>query len=331
MFTHWIPDVLVRWFARPYVAGDRLEDALDVAHQLWSRGGIVTTLDLLAEQVRSVQRIQENLETYRTLLDVVAKDARFTDSRSRPTVSLKPSSFTLSPLDHGGDGTGSREAIEVLARQARELRVPLTIDMEDHSWTDFTLDLAIDLYQRGFDIGTVLQTRLHRTQRDLDRIPRGMRIRLVIGIYLEPASIALTDKAAMKVRLVEQAAVLLERGVYVEFASHDEACVRRFFAEIVVPRRISGSQFEVQMLFGVPRAALLQRIQNGELSPPGVPAPAVRLYVPYATAWDQATAYCRRRLHANPDLALYVARNVLGILAGKRPGIGQYLDGNGPP
>lgn len=318
------PAPLIRFFARPYVAGDSLEQALTVAHRLFHGAGIVTTLDLLAEEVRDEERVRANQATYVDMIRTVANDRRFSTPRDRPTLSLKLSSFTTAPLDRGGDARGSREAAEALAVEARRLGVPLTIDMEEHHWTDFTLAAAIDLYRRGFDVGAVLQTRLHRTAADLKRIPEGMRVRLVIGIYLEPAEIALTDKAAMKERLLQQAGELLDRGAYVEFATHDERCLRRFFAEVVRPRGLGGERYEAQMLYGVPRGALLAEILSGRLSPPERAAPPVRLYVPFATAWDQATAYCRRRLRNNPNMAKYVLVNLLQIARGRSPGIGQY-------
>jgi proline dehydrogenase len=318
------PAPLIRMFARPYVAGDSLEQALAVAHRLLTGAGIVTTLDLLAEEVRGDERVRANLSTYVEMIRAVASDARFATPRDRPTLSLKLSSFTTAPLDGGGDARGSREAAETLAIEARRLGVPLTIDMEEHHWTDFTLAAAVDLFRRGFDVGAVLQTRLHRTAADLKRVPEGMRVRLVIGIYLEPAEIALTDKAAMKERLLQQAGELLDRGVYVEFATHDERCMRRFFAEVVRPRGLGGERYEAQMLFGVPRGELLAEILAGRLSPPERAAPPVRLYVPFATAWDQATAYCRRRLRNNPNMMKYVLINLLQMAKGRNPGIGQY-------
>ena len=318
------PAPLIRLFARPYVAGDSLEQALAVAHRLLTGAGIVTTLDLLAEEVKDDERVKANLATYLEMIRAVASDRRFATPRERPTLSLKLSSFTTAPRDRGGDARGSREAAETLAVEARRLGVPLTIDMEEHHWTDFTLAAAIDLHRRGFDVGTVLQTRLHRTAADLKSIPEGMRVRLVIGIYLEPAEIALADKAAMKERLLQQAGELLDRGVYVEFATHDERCLRRFFTEVVKPRGLGGERYEVQMLYGVPRGALLAEILSGRLSPPERAAPPVRLYVPFATAWDQATAYCRRRLRNNPNMMKYVLVNLLQIAKGRSPGIGQY-------
>ena len=158
----------------------------------------------------------------------------------------------------------------------------------------------------------------------MEAIPEGMRIRTVIGIYPEPATIATTDRTEMKERLLAQSARLLEREVYVEIATHDEHYLRRFFDEVIGPRKVPGSRFEVQMLYGVPRAALLHQVVSGQWSADATP-PRGRLYVPYATAWDQATAYCRRRLRSNPDLAIYVVRNLIASLRGRRPGIAQYL------
>jgi proline dehydrogenase len=149
----------------------------------------------------------------------------------------------------------------------------------------------------------VLQSRLHRTEADLDRLPPRIRTRLVIGIYQEPAAIALTDKKEMKERMLALAETLLRRGHYVELATHDEAYVRRFLDE-VVPRCGGGAQqCEIQMLFGVPRARLLDDVVRL-----GVPA---RLYVPFAIGWDMAIAYLRRRLDEYPAMMLLVLRNWL--------------------
>ncbi|MFO0980614.1 MAG: proline dehydrogenase family protein [Planctomycetota bacterium] len=314
-----IPAFLVRWFARPYVAGSSLEAGLLVAERLLE-SGVRTTLDLLAEGVRTEARVQENIRVYEQMIDGVA--ARFADAETRPTISLKPSSYTLDPLDarEGATANGSREAIAHLAEHAHERGVALTLDMEDRRWTDFTIDLANEMFARGYDFGTVLQARLHRTEHDLARIPPGMRVRMVIGIYREPAELALTEKPAMKQRLLAQAAALLQRGVHVELATHDEQCIERFLREVVPQSGVGCDRFEIQMLYGVPRARLIERILDGKLFRDGGRAPVVRLYVPFATSWDQATAYCRRRLKANPSIGVYVARNLLGSLVGKPPG-----------
>jgi len=44
----------------------------------------------------------------------------------------------------------------------------------------------------------------------------------------------------------------------------------------------------------------------------------VRLYVPFAEKWKYATAYCKRRLAANPAMAAYILKNIARKAAGKR-------------
>ena len=297
MFSRLVPARLVRFFAGPYVAGETIEQALEVAANRAQTDGLLTTLDLLGEAVTEPSQVEHNVGIYQDLIRRVAEDDRFSDARSRPTVSLKPSAFT----------TGKKGAVgaplERLARVAQDSKVALTIDMEDRHWTDETLAVSVALFRQGYDVGTVLQTRLHRTQADLDAIPEGMRVRVVIGIYPEPSDVATTDKAEMKDRMVDYAAHLLKRGAYVEFGTHDEGCLTRFLKEVAGS---APDRCEVQMLLGVPRRQLQRQIQSGALGPK-LP---VRLYVPFAIGWQDATAYLRRRMEESPSMMWLVLRNL---------------------
>ncbi|MCK6459044.1 MAG: proline dehydrogenase family protein [Planctomycetes bacterium] len=299
MLARLVPAPMVRWFARPYVAGDSLDKALDVASGLWRDRGILSTLDILGEEVKEKARVDKNVGLYAAAIDALSRDARFSEAAARPSVSLKPSAFTA------GGQEEARAPIAQLAAHARDRGVALTVDMEDRRWTDFTIDLAVGLFEKGHDVGTVLQTRLNRTEKDLARIPPGMRLRLVIGIYPEPLDVATTDKWAMKERMVSFARRLLERKVFVEFATHDEATVTRFVREVAPA---DPDRCEVQMLLGVPRTDLLGRVRKGALGP----ALPVRLYVPFADGWDDATAYLRRRMAESPSMAWLVLRNLFG-------------------
>lgn len=298
-----IPPFFVRFFAKPYVAGDSLAKAMDVAARLWSERGLLTTLDLLAEDIDDEASALRNVDTYLEMVEAAASDARFDGAGSRPTLSLKLSSYTTRPLDRGGDARGAADAVERIARAARQRGVGLTLDMESRHWTDFTLALRRDLAQRGLELGVVLQTRLERTAADVAALPDGARVRLVIGIYQEPAEVATTSKPEMKERLLRHAGELLARGCYVEFATHDEAIVRRFVDEVVPASGATPDRFEVQMLYGVPRDRLL-----GDLRARGIRA---RLYVPFALGWPMAIAYLRRRLDEYPQMMWLVLRNWL--------------------
>jgi proline dehydrogenase len=294
-----IPAFLVRFFAKPYVAGDSLAKAMDVVATLRAKRGLLATLDLLAEDIRTDEQAKQNLDAYLAMVDAAAA----LPAADRPTLSLKPSSYTTKPLQHGGDAAGSFAAMRQIAARAKERLVDVSIDMESRHWTDFTLDALQRLHREGFtNVGGVLQTRLHRTEADLAKLPKGCRVRLVIGIYREPAEEALTDKPAMKERLLQFAETLLRAGHYVEFATHDDAYVRRFLDEVVPRAGVGTDRFEVQMLYGVPRERFLEGLLQR-----GVKA---RLYVPFALGWDMAIEYLRRRLDEYPAMTWLVTKNL---------------------
>ena len=105
----------------------------------------------------------------------------------------------------------------------------------------------------------------------------------------------------MKERMLRFAKVLLDRGHFVEFATHDERYVRRFLGEIVEPSGVGTDRFEIQMLYGVPRQKLLSALVSQGVR--------VRLYVPFALGWGMAVAYLRRRLDEYPAMAILVLKN----------------------
>ncbi len=294
MLAHLVPGPLVRFFARPYVAGSSLAEALDQVVASHEDDGLLSTLDLLGESVTTPEQVERQRKTYASVLEQAAADDRLKDIR--PSVSVKPSGFTC------GRNHEAREPLFALAEQARSLGVPLTIDMEDRKWTDLTLDWSIELFASGLDVGTVLQTRLNRTMDDVERIPAGMRVRLVIGIYPEPAAVATTNKVEMKDRMLVAARRLLARGAKVEFATHDELYLERFAREVAP---LAPERCEVQLLLGVPRERMQERLAAGDF---GVALP-VRLYTPFATSWDDATAYLRRRMQESPSIIWLVLRN----------------------
>jgi proline dehydrogenase len=297
MLARLVPGFLVRFFARPYVAGSSLEDAVQTVVDAHDDRGLLSTLDLLGEDVVEPAQVERQVGAYRDMLQRSEGDARLRQ-RPRPTVSVKPSGFTCTALED------AKAPLYALAQEAHERGVPLTIDMEDRRWTDLTLAWAVELFERGWDIGTVLQTRLNRTLEDVERIPAGMRIRLVIGIYPEPADIATTDKEEMKGRMLQCAKRLLERGAKVEFATHDERYLERFAREVAPA---APDRCEVQLLLGVPRDGVIDAFARGDF---GVRLP-VRLYVPFALSWSDATAYLRRRMEESPSMVWLVLANLL--------------------
>lgn len=286
-----IPNVLVRWFAGPYIAGNSLDAALQCAQRLWQEQGLQSTLDLLGEGIQNADDVAVEVQEYLRMIASI-------DHGEWISISLKPTQMGLAI-----DPTLCQANLEKLLLATQNKGIQVTIDMEESAYTDATLALYRTLRRSFSHVGTVLQSRLFRTHDDVDRYLIGSQahIRLCIGIYVESADIAFTEKTDMKENFLRIAEKLWKQGHFVAIATHDEALIRKCLA-LAQRLDIPQHQYEVQMLLGVPRQAIQQELRRA-----GVP---VRLYVPYGTTWDHAYAYSRRRLVENPSIAWYVARNL---------------------
>ena len=292
------PTPLVKLFASPYVAGDSIGAAVDAAQKLWDERRVCSTIDLLGEELESDEEVQYSVDVYERLIDALG-------SQDYATISLKPTQLG----SHCGT-ENCQKIIEGIVRRAEQYNIKVTLDMEDNSFTDMTLDIFRALNKDHPTFGTVLQSRLFRTNDDIISL-KGLnaRIRICIGIYNEPKEIALQSLSEMKRKLLQQVELLLKEGHYPEIATHDEAVINEAI-DIAEKLNIKKDQYEVQMLKGVPKRAFQDElIQNGIL---------VRLYVPFAQKWKYATAYCKRRLAANPAMAAYILKNILQKIAGRR-------------
>ncbi len=284
------PSPLVKIFAAPYVAGDSIEKAISTAKSLWENKKLCSTIDLLGEEIDNDEDVKESIKVYENLIDTLGK-------QPYATISLKPSQLG----SHRGT-LHCQENIERLLVRAKKYNNMITIDMEDHNYTDMTLEMYRNLKKRYDNVGTVLQSRLFRTKDDILSL-KGLNahIRICIGIYKEPPEIALQDKTEMKKKLLEYVELLFKEGHYPAIGSHEEWVIREAI-EIAERLNIPKTGYEVQMLMGVPRDKLQQELISNGIT--------VRLYVPFATKWEYAIGYCKRRLIANPMMGVYVLKNL---------------------
>jgi proline dehydrogenase len=127
-------------------------------------------------------------------------------------------------------------------------------------------------------------------------------VRLCKGIYVEPSSVAFTDADEVRDNYVRALDALLDAGVYVGIATHDE----RLIGEALT--RVDGMderEYEFQMLLGVRPALGDELVREGH---------RLRIYVPFGRHWY---AYSLRRLQENPKIAGYIAADTLGRLIGR--------------
>ena len=287
----YVPQPIVRRLAQPYVGGTTLDDAVRTVREL-NAAGLQATVDVLGEAVTDAATVSAAAEAYIQTLDTIAQKAL------GATVSLKPSALGS---DLGWDVASS--SVEYVVRHAEELGSSVCIDMEDSSTTDQTLALFRRLREAGHErVGTVLQARLWRTAADAAALaPLRPTVRLCKGIYLEPPLVGMHDRDAIRLSFSRILRLLLNSGAFVAIATHDEELVVDAL-DAIDQTRATPDSYEFQTLLGV-RPDLARVLARDH---------TVRVYVPFG---PDSYAYSQRRLRENPQVAGYVARDVLRTIA----------------
>jgi proline dehydrogenase len=300
-----VPKRVVGMVAKRYVAGTSAQDAFRAAAQL-KREGACVTLDILGESVKSVERAEEFTQQYIDLL------AKLKQQPPETTVSVKLSMLGLELSRELG-----RANFMLVARAAREQGIQVTIDMEDHTTTDVTLDIHRQARAEIGGVGAVLQAYLRRTADDIAVLPDASasssgregihasadgppHIRLCKGIYVEPARVAYKGYQEVRDNFIFCLKLLFDRGAYVGIATHDQWLIDQAEAEIKL-RGLHKDEYEFQMLHGVTPERRRRLLRHGH---------RVRVYVPYGEEWY---AYSIRRLRENPSIARHVIKSMVGL------------------
>lgn len=278
---------LARPLLRRFVAGETLEEALEVAGTL-NAAGLTVALDHLGENTSDAAEAMAATDEAVRALELV--HIRALDAY----VSVK---LTQLGLDLG-EYVVLEQARRLLAR-AQALGSFVCLDMEGSSYTARTLELFGELRREYDAVGTVLQAYLYRSVEDARMLVEvGAQVRLVKGAYSEPPHIAFRRKRDTDRNYVRLMEYLLLRGRCPAIATHDEAIIERArtFAQ---QHGVGRGQFEFQMLYGI------RRDLQDDLAAHGY---RVRVYVPYGSQWYP---YLTRRLAERPANLLSVAGNVL--------------------
>lgn len=280
---------LAKRFARRFVAGEALDDALGAVRAL-NATGITASLDLLGESVTNEREARAAGAAYLDMLD------RLHQQKLNANVSVK---LTAMGLDISEELCVSIMQ-DVLGR-AQALNTFVRLDMESSAYTERTLQLFEHRLYPAFQdhVGIVLQSYLYRTSSDVERAIRlHCRVRLCKGAYKEPASVAFADKKDVDANYLACMRLLLENGNYPAIATHDPKLIdaaKHFVAE----HAIDHSRFEFQMLYGVRRDLQEQLVREGY---------RMRVYVPFGTQWYP---YLMRRLAERPANVAFMTGNIV--------------------
>lgn len=284
---------------RKWCAGPTVEHAMKAVTEdhAQNRGSLVNHL---GEHCKTEAEVRINMDAYEMLIDRLAKVCR--DLSTVIGISMKPTQFGLDVaiVNPAKYTAGNMQHVVSLAVKHK---IPVWMDMEDRTTTDFTLNLYRRLLEvHGPLVRIILQANLKRTQDDLrDLMARdGAIVRLVKGIYPEHASIAFMTNEE-----IHQAFAELIRIAFTEspstfgiaIGSHHSGRIRE--AVDFQNGEFRKDYFMVQMLRGVMKKL------GEELIASGVP---LEIYQPYG---PNEFPYSVRRMRESPSFIVGLLRAAL--------------------
>jgi proline dehydrogenase len=278
-------------FARRFVAGETLDEAITASQELCAQGRRVS-LNHLGENVATETAAREVCAGYIGMLEEMHT------KNLAGNISIK---LTQLGLDIG------KEFCRILARdiaaRASALGLTIEMDMEGSAYTDATLDIYESVQRDCGNVGLAIQAYLHRSQKDLLRLmPLKPKIRLVKGAYREPKTIALQSKKEVDASYKRLTTLLLEGAAqgtcFPAIASHDPFMVAHGQAE-AARLELPPDRYEFQMIYGIRRDLQNEVFAAGH---------GLQVYVPFGTDW---CPYFMRRLSERPANCWFVLRSLI--------------------
>ena len=275
-----------RGVVRRLVAGDDVDAALRAGREL-ADDGLAISLDYLGGETLTAEQARATRDEYVTLLGRL-KSAGLTPAAE---VSVK-----LSAVGQLIDDKMAYEYARDICAAAASAGTSVTLDAEDHTTTDSTLEILADLRKDYPTTGAVLQAYLRRTEGDCRELAGpGSRVRLCKGAYSEPESVAFQSALDVDKSFVRCLNILMSGEGYPMVATHDPRLIAiaedraRWFDR-------SAEEYEFQLLYGIRPEEQARLAASGS---------TVRVYVPYGGQWY---GYLMRRLAERPANVAFFGR-----------------------
>ncbi|TDB74984.1 proline dehydrogenase [Actinomadura sp. KC216] len=275
---------LTRGVVDRFVAGDDLGAALGVVRGLGA-DGLKVTLDHLGEDTKDRGQAEATRDAYLELFAAFAEQG---------LAGGADASVKLSALGQMLPGDLALDNAREICAAAGRVGMTVTLDMEDHTTVDSTLEILGKLRVDFPWVGVAVQAMLRRTEGDLrELVGEGSRVRLVKGAYAEPASVAYQSKRDVDRAYVRGLRTLMRGDGYPMVGSHDPRIIE---IALALGAERSPSSYEFQMLYGI-RTAEQRRLAE---------AHQMRVYVPYGADWY---GYFMRRLAERPANLVFFLRS----------------------
>ncbi|WZY00952.1 proline dehydrogenase family protein [Bacillus sp. FSL W7-1360] len=250
--------------AKRYISGEKREEGIEKAKQLVSDGYRVS-LELLGEDMTEASQCIDAKEEFCALIREIGK---------HPELHGAVVSFDLSQIGLLVDQMLTEQHLLEMARLAKENQSVLMISMENSRATDTILALygkAASLFPEN--VGITIQAYLKRTPEDLLQLLQYPgKIRIVKGVYNEPAEISIPRSDRLNERFVELVTRAVDAEHKISIATHDE----HILSKLEEQGYLTCDHVEVEMLYGV-RPNLLKSLKEQGCN--------ARVYVTYGMDW----------------------------------------------
>ncbi len=285
-FVKLLPKPVVYIFAKKYIAGPKLTDAVEVVKKLNSVG-ILATVDVLGEAITTKEESELEKKECLRVLEIINKE------NLDANLSIKPTSLGLSI-----DKEFFYMQMKELLLKAKEYNNFIRMDMEDSPYTTLTIEMFKRLQKEFDNVGIVMQAYLKRTSADVDNLNKTKtNYRLCKGIYIEPEEIAYKDKQKIRDNYMMLLEKMLKNKSYVGIATHDNYLIKGAF-KLIEKLDLQKNEYEFQMLYGVTENLRDKINKDGH---------NIRVYVPYGKHWH---AYSIRRMQENPEIAMHITKSI---------------------
>lgn len=286
----YMPKKLIWLFSKRYIAGEGIDQGLEVSKKL-NEDNIEVTIDLLGEFITSLEQAEENKNQYLEIIE------RFTAEGIQGNFSLKPTMFGLLI-----DQEACYQHLQEIVAKAVEKNNFIRIDMEDSQCVDIEIELFKKLKKEfSGHVGLVVQAYLRRTLKDLtdfSNFPSNgypLNFRLCKGIYVEPKQIAYKDYEEVRTHYLEDLEFMFQNKMYAGIATHDKYLVEEAL-KLIEKYQVPKTMYEFQMLYGVTPELRSSIVKRGH---------KMRVYVPFGEQWFN---YSTRRLKENPKMASHIIK-----------------------
>ncbi len=305
--AYWAQTLIMNWkfawhVASRFIAGINIVDVIKVVKNLNDQG-LNVTVDHLGENALTVE---DTLAATKEVTDLLEAINRYD---VQANVSIK-----LTQLGLNIDKELCKSNLQNIFEQAKKMQNFIRIDMEDSSITQDTLDLVYWLKSKYSGLGTVIQSYLYRSEKDVMNLTNEcIPIRMVKGAYKESAQIAFPKKKDVDDNFDRLTKICLDKISHCDYpeinnngrfppiiaiASHDELRIENAI-NYANSKDLSKSTYEIQMLYGIRRDLQKKYSELGY---------HVRVYVPYGTHWYP---YFMRRLAERPANVWFFFSNLL--------------------